>query len=107
MRFTVARASLAMLFLLGGCEMVPPRAAAEFPARDEASAIRLAKYVCRRNADPAAQRQANWIAAREVWILDTEPSIHKSGDAFWFVEIPTDGRRPSICRQSLYDLLKP
>jgi hypothetical protein len=99
MRFTVARATLAGLLLLGGCEMVPPRAAAKFPVRDEASAIRLAKHVCRRNADPAAQWQANWIAARKGWIVDTEPSMHKSGDDFWFVEIPTDAQRPSICQQ--------
>jgi hypothetical protein len=103
----VAPVALAIILVLGGCRTVPRELAADFPARDEASAIRIAKYVCRREAGPDFQWQANFVASHRHWIVDTEPSLHKSGDPLWMVEIPVDGPLPKRCWRSFYDIITP
>ena len=81
--------------------------AAEFPVTNSGDAIRVAKNVCRGRADPRLRWQAQLDSTRKTWIADTEPSLHKSGDPLWSVDIPVAGPRPSTCYDSLYDLVAP
>ncbi|GAA3894902.1 hypothetical protein GCM10022276_12520 [Sphingomonas limnosediminicola] len=102
----VAPSALAILMIVG-CNTAPPELAAGFPVRNEARAISIAKYVCRRETVPGLQWRASFIASKRKWIVDTEPSVHKSGDPLRVVDIPIDGPLPSLCQASLYDLVGP
>jgi len=81
--------------------------ASDFPVRDPETAIRIAKEVCRGKADANLQWRADLDRAGKTWSVNTIPSIHKSGDPLWVVEIPVNGPRPTECNQSLYLLMGP
>ena len=39
------------------------------------------------------------------WFVDTEPSIKKSGDPLWTVNVPVAGPLPTKCWASMYDII--
>ena len=106
-RSVTPSAAFAIILMLDGCNLTPLPQVARFPVKDEARAISIAKYVCRREAGPEFQWEAHWIAESGVWDVNTMPSIHKSGDPLWSVEIPVFGPLPTRCRANLYDIITP
>jgi len=76
----------------------------QFPIRDAEAAIAIAKKVCAGKADPGLSWQAELSEDGKKWFVDTEPSIKKSGDPLWTVDVPVAGPLPTKCWASMYDI---
>jgi len=74
--------------------------AAEFPVKDAASAIAIAKAICLGKADASLKWEAVLDGEGKTWSADTIPSVKSSFDHLWIVKIPVNGPLPITCAQA-------
>jgi len=92
--------TLTILVLVSAME-----AYAASPVKNAESAVAIAKEMCRGKADPSLKWHADLDNTGKIWTANTSPSLKKSGDPLWVVDIPVNGTSPSSCVQSLYTIV--
>ena len=99
-------ALLAASFSMASCQSMFSASSGnnQFPIKDAEAAIAIAKKVCAGKADPSLSWQAQLSEDGKKWFVDTEPSIKKSGDPLWTVDVPVAGPLPTKCWASMYDI---